>query len=67
MRRLLPQLDMGLASLLEDLSQLGLLDSTIIWCGGEFGRTPKVDVDPPWNGGRGHYGKVFSHVVACLG
>ena len=64
MRRLLPQLDMGLASLLEDLSQLGLLDSTIIWCGGEFGRTPKVDVDPPWNGGRGHYGKVFSTLVA---
>jgi uncharacterized protein (DUF1501 family) len=40
------------------------LDSTIVWWSGEFGRTPKVDWDPPWNGGRGHYGKVFSAVVA---
>jgi hypothetical protein len=64
MRRMLPQLDMGLAALIEDLSKLGLLDSTIVWCGGEFGRTPKVDVEPPWNGGRGHYGKVFSHLIA---
>jgi hypothetical protein len=64
MRRMLPQLDMGLASLLADLSDLGLLDSTVVWCGGEFGRTPKVDADPPWNGGRGHHGKVFSTLVA---
>lgn len=32
--------------------------------GGEFGRTPKVQWEAPWNGGRGHYGKVFSVVVA---
>ncbi len=64
MRRKLPELDKGFATLLDDLAQRGLLDSTIVWWGGEFGRTPKVDWDPPWNGGRGHYGKVFSHVVA---
>jgi hypothetical protein len=64
MRRMLPQLDAGLSSLLDDLSQMGLLDTTIVWCGGEFGRTPRVDVDPPWNGGRGHYGNVFSTLVA---
>ena len=46
------------------LSDRGLLESTIVWCCGEFGRTPKVHWEPPWNGGRGHYGKVFSALVA---
>ena len=64
MRRKLPELDQGLAALLQDLSERGLLDRTIIWWGGEFGRTPRVQWDPPWNGGRGHYGKCFSAVVA---
>jgi hypothetical protein len=64
MRRKLPEMDKGFATLLEDLSQRGLLDSTIVWWSGEFGRTPKVQWEPPWNGGRGHYGKVFSAVVA---
>lgn len=64
MRRKLPELDKGLATLLDDLSQRGLLDSTVVWCGGEFGRTPKVQWEPPWNGGRNHYGKCFSALVA---
>jgi uncharacterized protein (DUF1501 family) len=64
MRRKLPELDKGLATLLQDLSERGLLDSTIVWCCGEFGRTPKVQWEAPWNGGRGHYGKVFSALVA---
>ena len=51
-------------TLLQDLSERGLLDSTIVWWGGEFGRTPKVQWEAPWNGGRGHYGKVFSAVLA---
>ncbi len=38
----------------------GLLDSTIVWWSGEFGRTPKVAWEAPWNGGRIHFGKVFS-------
>jgi hypothetical protein len=59
-----PQLDQGLAALLADLSDRGLLDSTIVWCTGEFGRGPKVDWQPPWNGGRSHYGKVFTVLVA---
>ena len=42
MRQRLPQLDKGFATLLQDLSERGLLDSTIVWWGGEFGRTPKV-------------------------
>jgi len=64
MRRQCPQLDQGLAMLLKDLSDRGLLDSTIVWCCGEFGRSPKVDWQPPWNGGRNHYGNVFSVLVA---
>ncbi len=64
MSRQCPQLDQGLAMLLQDLSERGLLESTIVWCCGEFGRTPKVDWQPPWNGGRNHYGNVFSVLVA---
>jgi hypothetical protein len=64
MQRKLPELDKGLASLLQDLSDHGLLESTIVWCCGEFGRTPKVQWEAPWNGGRGHWGKVFSVLVA---
>lgn len=64
MRRQCPWLDQGLATLLADLSEKKLLDSTLVWCTGEFGRTPKVDWAPPWNGGRHHYGNVFTVLVA---
>lgn len=64
MRRKLPELDRGLATLIADLSDRGLLDSTIVWCVGEFGRTPKVAAESPWNGGRHHFGAVFSTLVA---
>jgi hypothetical protein len=64
MRQQCPQLDQGLAMLLQDLHDHDLLESTLVWCCGEFGRTPKVDWQPPWNGGRGHYGKVFTVLVA---
>lgn len=64
MRRQCPQLDQGLATLLADLQDHGLLDSTIVWCSGEFGRGPRVDWHPPWNGGRNHYGNVFTVLVA---
>ena len=64
LRRKLPELDKGVATLLQDLSERGLLGSTIVWCGGEFGRTPKADWSAPWNGGRGHWGKAFSTLVA---
>jgi len=64
MRRRLPEMDTAMAALLQDLAERGRLDSTIVWWGGEFGRTPKVLWEEPWNGGRGHYGKCFSVVVA---
>jgi Protein of unknown function (DUF1501) len=64
MRRRLPEMDKGMATLLQDLSEHGLLDNTIVWWSGEFGRTPRVQWEAPWNGGRGHHGQVFSAVVA---
>jgi len=64
MDRKMPELDQGLSALLTDLDERGLLDSTIVWCGGEFGRTPKIQTKAPWNGGRSHYGKCFSMLVA---
>jgi hypothetical protein len=64
MRRQLPEMDKGFAMLLQDLAERDLLDSTIVWWSGEFGRSPKIQWEPPWNGGRSHYGKCFSAVVA---
>lgn len=64
MRWKLPQMDAGMATLLRDLDDRGLLDSTIVWWSGEFGRTPRVAWEPPWNGGRHHFGQCFSAVVA---
>ncbi|HID77513.1 MAG TPA: DUF1501 domain-containing protein [Planctomycetaceae bacterium] len=64
MKRQCPWLDQGLATLLEDLHQRRLLETTLVWCTGEFGRTPKVAWEPPWNGGRHHWGHVFTVLVA---
>ena len=64
MARKLPEFDAGVASLIEDLAARKLLDSTIVWACGEFGRTPKVDPNPPWFGGRHHFGRCFSVLVA---
>lgn len=64
MRRRLPEMDAGFATLLQDLSDRGLLDSTIVWWGGEFGRTPKILWESPWNGGRNHFGNCFCSVLA---
>lgn len=47
----LPQLDMSLTTLLDDLEQRGLLDSTLVVVMGEFGRTPRINRE----GGRDHY------------
>lgn len=64
MQRKLPEMDRGMSTLLQDLTDRGLLDSTIVWWSGEFGRSPKIQWDSPWNGGRSHYGKCFSAVLA---
>lgn len=64
MNNKLTEMDRGFSTLLDDLAQRGLLDSTIVWWGGEFGRGPKIQWEAPWNGGRSHFGKCFSHVIA---
>lgn len=64
MNRKLPEYDAGLSALLTDLSDRGLLETTVVWSCGEFGRTPKVANESPWNGGRHHFGNVFSCLLA---
>ncbi len=63
-RLLNPDLDRGFSALLEDLHQRGLLETTIVVCAGEFGRTPKILTQSRWQGGRHHFPDVFSVVVA---
>src|SRR5262245_40769570 len=65
---LLPPADQGLAALLEDLAQRGLLDSTLVVWMGEFGRTPRMGVQFSNNtnnvGGRDHWCNCYSVVLA---
>lgn len=58
----LPALDDALSSLIIDLKDRGLLDSTLIVCVGEFGRTPKII--PGVNPGRQHWPFCYSGIVA---
>jgi hypothetical protein len=53
-------LDPAWATLITELKQRGLLESTLIVWMGEFGRTPKIND----NGGRDHYPQVWSSVLA---
>src|SRR5207247_10721156 len=59
-RNSLPQFDQGFAALIRDLAARGLLEKTLIMVSSEFGRTPKIN----GNGGRDHWPKVFSVVLA---
>ncbi|MFO0844786.1 MAG: DUF1501 domain-containing protein [Gemmataceae bacterium] len=57
---LLPTLDTTLSALVEDLDARGLLDSTLVYCAGEFGRTPKVNK----NAGRDHWARSMAVLMA---
>src|SRR5690606_16667355 len=57
---LLPALDEGLSALLNNLSQRGLLESTLIVVTGEFGRTPKINE----RAGRDHWPRAFCVLMA---
>lgn len=57
---LLPQVDRALHALVQDLSQRGLLDSTLVMMMGEFGRSPKINAEA----GRDHWTNVMSMVMA---
>jgi uncharacterized protein (DUF1501 family) len=60
---LLPELDRGLAALLTDLDQRGLLQETIVYCTGEFGRTPGVNSAA----GRDHWARSMTALLAGAG
>ena len=59
-RKLVNQLDPAISALLRDLRRRNLLDRTVVVCGGEFGRTPKVNP----LGGRDHWPTGFSMALA---
>jgi uncharacterized protein (DUF1501 family) len=59
---LIPTFDQAVSALIEDLSDQGLLDQTLVIAMGEFGRTPKVNT----RGGRDHWPRVYS-VMLCGG
>ncbi|HEY2415268.1 MAG TPA: DUF1501 domain-containing protein [Pirellulaceae bacterium] len=68
--RLLPRFDQSFAALIEDLDQRGLLDQTLVVCMGEFGRAPKVALEPRFAGaspGRKHWASVYSIAMAGAG
>jgi uncharacterized protein (DUF1501 family) len=46
-RRLAGECDQAIGALLQDLKQRGLLDETLVIWGGEFGRTPTVELPTP--------------------
>jgi hypothetical protein len=61
--RKLPEFDRGVSMLLEDMTQRGLMDDTMLVVMGEFGRSPKVNKDA----GRDHWGPAASMLFAGAG
>jgi hypothetical protein len=59
-KRLLPMLDQTLSALIQDLADRGGLDRTVVYCAGEFGRTPKINK----NAGRDHWSRSMAVVLA---
>ncbi len=58
-----PKMDQGIAALINDLDDRGMLDTTLVICLGEFGRTPKVNKDA----GRDHWPGAMSVLMAGAG
>lgn len=58
-RQVANQCDQGLAALITDLKQRGMLDQTLILCTGEFGRTPSVEMNQ--NGAGASQGRDHNH------
>jgi hypothetical protein len=56
----LPPLDRAIAALVEDLADRGMLDDVIVYCCGEFGRTPRMN----GHAGRDHWSECFSVLLA---
>jgi hypothetical protein len=60
----LPVLDAALSALLIDLEDRGLLESTLVVCIGEFGRTPRINQNKGANPGRQHWPACYSAILA---
>jgi uncharacterized protein (DUF1501 family) len=58
--QLLPELDRALGALITDLAERGLLASTLIYCTGEFGRTPDINA----GAGRDHWARAMTCLLA---
>jgi hypothetical protein len=69
--RAAPMLDAGLAALLTDLDERGLLDETLVVAVGEFGRSPRKGLSTSGNDndadGRDHWPYCFTALVAGAG
>ncbi len=63
LKRLIPPVDQGFAALLADLKARGLLERTLVIWMGEFGRTPRINL----NIGRDHYPDAFNVALAGCG
>ncbi len=68
MRTAAKEVDQAIGALLTDLKQRGLLDSTLVVCGGEFGRTPTAQLTGSFQitkeAGRDHNNRGFSMWMA---
>lgn len=68
--RLLPRFDESFSALISDLDSRGLLETTLVICMGEFGRAPRVALEPKFAGatpGRKHWPNVYSIALAGAG
>jgi len=63
-RRLCADADRATAALLTDLKQRGLLEDTLVFWGGEFGRTPYAETQKNGKHGRDHHHTGFTSVLA---
>jgi hypothetical protein len=55
----LPPLDAAIATLIEDLEVRGMLNDVVVYCAGEFGRTPLIN----GHAGRDHWSSCFSVLI----
>ncbi|MCC7421288.1 MAG: DUF1501 domain-containing protein [Planctomycetaceae bacterium] len=60
LKPMLPKIDHGVTTLVQDLADRGLLDTTLVIVMGEFGRSPRINTDL----GRDHWGPVMSMIMA---
>jgi hypothetical protein len=60
LKKQLPQVDRGVANLIQDLHERGMGNDVVTVMWGEFGRTPKINM----NAGRDHWSPVMSALIA---